>query len=210
MRALIVEDHPLFREALLHLLASVVGKDAVCTAGSAEVGLRLADMLPNLELILLDLGLPGLNGADAVAAFRRKRPDVPILVISASDDRQDAGAAFRAGARVFMSKAVSSEVVVEVLQRLLSGAMSGQEWITTGHKRDWGDTLLPTLTPRQQETLTLLAQGHSNKEIGLRLGLAEITVKMHVSTVFRVLGVTNRTQAALAARRLGLAGDLSV
>jgi two-component system, NarL family, nitrate/nitrite response regulator NarL len=202
--ALIVEDHPLYRDALTHLLRQIFGASAVAAAASAEEGLRLAEASPGIVLILLDPGLPGINGVEAVAAFRRACPDASLVAVSASEDRRDASAALRAGAIAFVSKAVSTEVMSDLVRRVRAGELHEPAWITTSgpgalHENAGGD-----LTPRQREILVLLCQGHPNKEIGLRLGLAEVTVKMHVSSVFRVLGVANRTQAVLAARRLGL------
>ena len=201
--ALIVEDHPLYRGALIQLMQLLVGEARVLAVSSAEEGLRLQGSLPSLGVILLDLGLPGMNGIEALTAFVRQYPLVPIIVVSASEDRTEATAVLRAGARVFISKAVSAETISDVAQRLLSGSLVQPEWITPKGKTAMGGALLK-LTPRQQETLELLAQGHSNKEIGLRLGLAEITIKTHVSAIFRALDVVNRTQAVLAARRQGL------
>lgn len=203
-QVLIVEDHPLYRAALQHLVQGLSGQPQAVVATCAEEGLRLTGTLPHLRLILLDFNLPGADGTEAIAAFRTRCPSVPIAVVSASEDRQEAKAALRAGARAFVSKAVPAEVVTEVAQRLLAGSNADPEWISTSGTRTLADESSLALTPRQRDILELLSQGHSNKEIGLRLGLAEITVKVHVSSLFRVLEVVNRTQAVLAARRLGL------
>jgi len=203
IKVLIVEDHPLYRGALLQLIGALVGTASVLAVSSAEEGLRLQSSLPSVNVILLDLGLPNMSGIEALSAFVHRFPAVAILVVSASEDRTEATSVLRAGARVFISKAVSAETILNVVQRLMSGGVVQPEWITPKGRTAMGGTLLK-LTPRQQETLELLAQGYSNKEIGLRLGLAEITVKVHVSAVFRALDVVNRTQAVLAARRQGL------
>ena len=113
-------------------------------------------------------------------------------------------AALRAGARIFVSKAVSTDMLGNLLRRVLASEVDKPEWITPQGTNSLEDEPSLVLTPRQREILSLLAQGHPNKEIGLRLGLAEITVKMHVSAIFRTLNVANRTQAVLVARRLGL------
>jgi DNA-binding NarL/FixJ family response regulator len=202
--ALIVEDHPLYRDALTHLLRHIFGESAVGAASSAEEGLRLAAASPQLGLILLDPGLPGIKGVEAIAALRRACPSATVIAISASEDRRDASAALRAGAVAFISKAASNEVMSDLVRRVRAGELREPTWITSSGPGELGDGTGQALTPRQREILVLLCQGHPNKEIGLRLGLAEVTVKMHVSSVFRVLGVANRTQAVLAARRLGL------
>jgi two-component system, NarL family, nitrate/nitrite response regulator NarL len=202
--ALIVEDHPLYRDALIRLLHVVLSGQNIASANSAEEGLRTAVGIADLRLVLLDVGLPGLSGIEAVTAFRQRCPAATLVVVSASEDRRDVSAAFRAGAHAFVSKAVSTDVLADVVRRVLAGAMSEPEWIVAAGTSDFVDMSMPTLTPRQREILTLLSQGYSNKEIGLRLDVAEVTVKLHVSSIFRVLGVTNRTQAVLAARRLAL------
>ncbi len=205
--ALIIEDHPLYRGALILLMQAIVGEAGTVAVNSAEEGFRRLATIADLGVILLDLGLPGLDGIEAIVAFRRLCPAVPIIVVSASDDRQDANRALRAGARVFLSKAASTEILTDIVRRLLAGALVEPEWITATGRRTMGSATDLKLTARQSETLVLLSQGHTNKEIGLRLGLAEITVKVHVSAIFRVLGVVNRTQAVLAARHLGLCVD---
>ena len=202
--ALIVEDHPLYRGALMFLMERIFGAPNVTAASSVEEGLALVEGRHDLALVMLDLGLPGLNGVEAVATFRRKCPAATILVVSASEDRREANAAIKAGAMAFVSKAVSTEVISKLVERVLAGELTGPEWVTAHAQQGVFEDDSVALTPRQHEILILLSHGHSNKEISLRLGLAEITVKFHVSSIFRALGVVNRTQAVLAARRLGL------
>lgn len=203
--ALIIEDHPLYRDALLRALHPLLGETAVATASTAEEALRMAQRLPLLRLILLDLGLPGLRGVEALTALQGRYKGVPIIVVSASEDRFEANAALRAGARAFLSKALSTETLTETLRRLLAGELPTPEWITPDARGSIDSPTGTQLTPRQREMLLYLSRGYSNKEISLRLGLAEITVKVHVSALFKTLGVVNRTQAVMAGRRLGLA-----
>jgi DNA-binding NarL/FixJ family response regulator len=203
--ALIVEDHPLYRDALTQLLRRIFGEAGVAAASSAEEGLKLALSATGLRIILLDPGLPGMKGFEAITAFRRACPAVALIAISASEERRDAEAALRAGATAFVSKAVSNDMVSDLVRRVTAGEMTKPVWVTpTGLSELEAGSAAELLTPRQVEILVLLCRGLPNKEIGLRLGLAEVTVKMHVSSVFRVLGVANRTQAVLEARRLGL------
>jgi DNA-binding NarL/FixJ family response regulator len=202
---LIVEDHPLFRAALVHLVGVVLPEARAIAVSSAEEGLKQPPLLRNACLVVLDPGLPGINGAEAIAAFHAACPQAHVVAVSASEDRRDALAAQRAGAIAFVSKAAPTEVLGALLQKVLAGGVTTPQWITPHGSADLEDEPASPLTPRQREILTLLSQGHSNKEIGLRLDLAEITVKMHVSAIFRALNVANRTQAVLIARRLGLA-----
>jgi DNA-binding NarL/FixJ family response regulator len=202
--ALVVEDHPLYRDALSHVLRQIFGAEGVHTASTAEEGLRVAASLAELRLVLLDPGLPGLQGCEAISAFRRALPQVAVIAISASDDRREAASALRCGALAFVSKAASTEVVSELVRRVVAGELKDPVWISSTGAEGAYEEPVGDLTPRQLEILALLCHGHPNKEIGLRLGLAEVTVKMHVSAVFKVLGVANRTQAVLEARRRGL------
>jgi two-component system, NarL family, nitrate/nitrite response regulator NarL len=202
--ALVVEDHPLYRDALRQLLERIFGADRVCAAASAEEGLRQASASPGLRLVLLDPGLPGMNGVEAIVAFRRQCPDAALIAVSASEERRDAMAAFRAGALAFVSKAASTEVLADLVRRAAAGELREPAWVTPAGSAAMAEAPMPDLTQRQVEVLALLCQGHPNKEIGQRLNLAEVTVKMHVSSVFRALGVANRTQAVLEARRRGL------
>lgn len=201
--ALIIDDHPLYRDALTQLLGAMLGETSVKAAGCGEEALKFASSMPDLRLVLMDFNLPGISGTEAIEAVLSRFPYVDIVAVSASEDRLDATSALRAGAKLFISKAVNTDVMAEAIRRVIAGdSPAEQQWITpTGAGVLETDESSP-LTPRQLEILSLLHL--PNKEIGLRLGVAEVTVKMHVSSVFRVLGVANRTQAMQAARRLSL------
>lgn len=204
--ALIIDDHPLYRDALAQLLGAILGDEVIVRmAGSAEEGLRMASQLAELRFVLLDFNLPGMSGTEAIGALLGRVPAAIIAAVSASEERIDATAALRAGAKLFISKAVGTDVMSAAIRRVLAGDFTGPQWITPSGNGVLDPGTAELLTPRQLEILGLLHL--SNKEIGLRLGLAEITVKMHVSSVFRVLGTANRTQAMQAARRLSLLGS---
>jgi len=200
---LIIEDHPLYRDALIPLLQEIFEDAKVVTATSAEEGLRLAEALPTLRLILLDFNLPGLCGTEAVTAFYGSHPTAITIVISSSEDRRDVAACFRVGARAFISKHVSREVMLDTIHRALSGKLSKPEWIRPSHSCVLVEEQTLPLNQRQTDILKLLARGYSNREIATQVGLAEITVKQHITIIFRVLGVDNRAQALLAIRRIG-------
>ena len=117
---LLIEDHPLYRAALIHLVQDLIGERGPVAASSAEEGLRLVDEMTNLRAIMLDLSLPGLHGIEAIAAFLRKRPAVPVVVVSASENRQEAAAALRAGAIAFVSKSTSGPIMSDLLARVLA------------------------------------------------------------------------------------------
>jgi DNA-binding NarL/FixJ family response regulator len=201
---LIVDDHPLYRDALVSLLSDLPLDATVVAVTSAEDGLRLVNKLTQLSLILLDLTLPGLSGVEAVSAFAQAFPSVMMIIISASEDRRDVTASLRLGARAYISKAVTRATIVDTIERALSGKLVKQEWIRVKPKNVCIDQQLLPLSQRQFEILSLLARGCSNRQIAQEVGLAEVTVKQHLTVIFRELDVENRVQALVAIRRLGL------
>jgi two-component system nitrate/nitrite response regulator NarL len=199
---LVVDDHPLFRKALVSLIEEARVCREVIGAASAEEGLaRLRES--RVDLILLDLGLPGAAGVDAIGLFRRAS-EASIVVVSASEHRQEVNSALRAGAGAVVSKSVSMDALKDIVAQALAGTMPEQKWVRPAGSLALADEGGRAMTLRQQEIATLLMDGYSNKEIGMRLGVAEITVKTHLTAIFRLLGVVNRTQAVVAIRRLGL------
>lgn len=199
---LIIDDHPLFRRALTDVVNTLNSPCRAIAAASAEEGVRYARE-GEIDLVLLDLGLPGSHGVDVIAALRKASP-ATIVVVSASEHRQEVSAAMRAGAAAAISKGVSMETLREAVEQALAGTLPPQKWMRPAGSLSVSEDNGRGLTPRQQEVATLLMNGHSNKEIGMHLGLAEITVKTHLTAIFRLLGVVNRTQAVMAIRRLGL------
>lgn len=202
--ALIIEDHPIYRDALEMFMHAKLGNTNVYAVSSIEEAVARGQH-QNIGIILLDLGLPGVKGVEAVSILRRQYPHAAVVVVSASEDRREVDATLRAGAVAFVSKSVSRNAIVDVVQKVLNGEPLESPWIKTLDDRKIANSPEINLTARQREILGLLCEGMSNKEISLRLSVAEITVKMHVSAIFRELGVMNRTQAVLAARRFGLA-----
>jgi len=197
MRLIVVDDHPLFREGIVQVLRTEWPQAEVLCADNALAGATMASR--GADLVLLDLDLPGVGGAEAVGALCRASPGIPVAVLTASDDRRDIEAAMRLGARCFINKATPPEELLAIVSRVLAGEVvaPSRPEIAAGVSRE--------LTPRQREILSLICQGQPNKEIALRLTLSETTVKTHVTAIFHALGVVNRPQAVLAARRYGLA-----
>jgi DNA-binding NarL/FixJ family response regulator len=201
---LIIDDHPIYRDALGMLISRQYGESSVITASTIEEGLARVQSDLQLHLILLDMEIPGEKGAQAVHSLKRRFPTVEIIVVSGSEERRDVEAVLRAGAKAFISKAVSTTLILKIAQDVLNHVELDARWITATGTQEISEDSMLKLTERQKQTLTYLCMGMSNKEISLRLGLSDITVKTHVSAIFRALGVINRTQAVLAARRLGL------
>ncbi len=202
---LVVDDHPMFRDAMSRLVEEPGGRQVI-SAATAEEGLHRVRERP-MDLLLLDLGLPGASGVDAIKLFRHAC-SAPIVVVSASEQRQEIASAMRAGAYAVVSKGVSRDTLQATIEQALNGTLqpeaSPNKWIRPAGQVAMGKEMGRGLTPRQQEIATLLMNGYPNKEIGMRLGLAEITVKTHLTAIFRLLGVVNRTQAVVAIRRMGI------
>ncbi len=199
MKLLIVDDHPMLRDGLAALLGQARPGTVILQAPDAPAGLRLALGEPELAAVLLDLTLPGMDGFTAIGEFRRSCPALPIIVLSSSEDPEHVHRAFALGARGYIPKSLAPAGVVAAIQLVLSGEMYLPPAVLAERRAPAGP-----LTERQTAVLALLAQGQSNKEIGLALGLSEKTVKAHVGAIFRALGAVNRTQAVSQARRARL------
>jgi DNA-binding NarL/FixJ family response regulator len=213
MRALVIDDHPLILEAVGNVLRRLDAAADIDVASDCESGLELAARGTEPDLVLLDLNLPGLSGIAAVRAWSTRFPGVPVIVLSAAADQQTVLAALRAGAAGFIPKSSSNEVMLSAVRLVQAGG----KYLPTEALVRFGPTEKPPsahgsastldslgLTARQTAVLRLIANGASNKVICRELGLAERTVKAHITAVFRALKVSSRTQAALAATKLGV------
>jgi DNA-binding NarL/FixJ family response regulator len=212
VKILVVDDHPLVREGLRHVLIQLCEPLAFLEAANAREALIAASEHSDIDLALLDLNLPDMDGFRALAALREGFPAVPVVVLSAYNDRETVLKAIDAGAMGFIGKSSGSQVMVNALRLVLSGgvylppeALTHPEAQVTPWDGKTGVSAADLgLTDRQREVLALLVHGKANKLICRELGLAEGTVKIHVSAILRALNVTNRTQAVLAVARLGL------
>jgi DNA-binding NarL/FixJ family response regulator len=216
MKVLIVDDHPLVREALADVVAELDSDATTIPADTAEAALAALDEHPDVTLCLLDLMLPDESGTGLLARIRAERAEVPTVVLSARDDHATVLAAIDGGAMGFISKRSATSVLLEALRLVLVGGVYLPPELLRGHAAP-AVIAPPTvadrvarkaeslgLTPRQSEVLALLVQGKPNKLICRELGLAEGTVKTHAAAIFRALGVSNRTQAVFALGRLGV------
>ncbi len=215
MKVLVVDDHPLVREAIAHLVAGLDTDMEVLEAADCVQGLALARAHGDLGLVLLDLNLQGLRGIPALIRFRTDHPTVPVVVVSMFADRETVAQVLRNGAAGFIPKAAGRDTIVNALRLVLAGSVYVPPEATVADAAT-GDPPAPGLrgpahcaadvglTPRQGQVLALVMMGRANKEICRELGLAERTVKAHVTAVLNALRVTSRTQAAIAASRLGL------
>lgn len=208
VNVLVVEDHALVREGLLQTLRKLE-QDVSCSGvRDAEEALALLERegSEKFDLCLLDLMLPGLNGMGCLGVLRKRYPDMPIVIISALDDRSTVDRAMRAGASGFVSKSSPGEVLLTALRQVLAGEIYvpdalNEEVSITRRKR--GNRSLAEeydLTAAQMRVLEPLIQGKTNREISELLGLTEGTVKVHVSAILKALKVNNRSQALLLAK----------
>jgi DNA-binding NarL/FixJ family response regulator len=205
MRALVIDDHPLIREIVPAVLARTFGEVLVATEPTLEAGLeRAATERP--ELLLLDLGLPGCEGLDALSRFRSQFPQLRIVVLSAVCDRDSILAALEAGAAGYIPKTSKPDVMVAALKVIAAGGTyvppEALEVAPKGPARRRAREL--DLTERQKDVLRLILKGYNNERIASELEIAPNTVKQHAHAIFMVLGVSTRAEAVIAATRRGL------
>jgi DNA-binding NarL/FixJ family response regulator len=197
IRVLIVDDHPAVRRGLRTFLELADGLEVAGEAADGPAALDLAaETAP--DVILLDMLLPGMDGVEVLHELRRRGLICRVLVVTSFSDRLVA--AIRAGARGYLSKDVAPEALVAAVRAVAAGHVLLEPDAVpalTGAP-------LAALTARERDVLTLLAEGRSNREIAGRLYLSEKTVKAHLAAIFRKLGVTNRTQAAMMAVQMGV------
>lgn len=201
MKVLVIDDHPLMHEALRLVLSTVSPGAEILGAQDLQAALDAAAGLERIDLVLLDLGLPGCVGVEALVRFRAACPQFPVVVISGSSDRASVLAALDLGAMGFIPKTAPRETLLAALQRIAAGGIYvPPETVAEGAPRK----AEVDLTVRQRDVLQLLVKGLPNKLIARQLEISDNTVKLHVRAVFAALGVHSRTQAVIAASRLGL------
>ena len=202
MNILLIDDHAMFRSGLRMVLNGSLPDAEVFEAGTLNEAMQGAP--DKIDVILLDIKLPGLNGVDGIALLKRKWPLVPVLVLSSQDEPETVRLVLARGATGFISKAETADKIIALLNRILHGEIIAP----ATQARSSGDIpgLLLHLTPRQCEVLDLLCQGMSNKLIARRLSLSENTVRGHVQAILGFLQVVSRSEAVFAARRRGLVG----
>jgi DNA-binding NarL/FixJ family response regulator len=213
MTILLADDHALFRDGMHYVLRQLADDVEILDASSFSEMLKLADANPTANLVLMDLHMPGSNGAASVRTFNLKYPQMPLVVVSGSEQREDMERVMEFGAMGFISKMTSSKVMLAALRMVLDGgvylppqllqqSMDHLEQGATDKRSRRSNEF--GLTARQIDVLQYLSQGLSNKETALKMGLAEGTVKIHVAAIFQALHVSNRMDAVRAAQRLGM------
>lgn len=213
VRVVIADDQALFREGLRTLLSTRQEVEVVGEAGNGQEACAMVERLEP-DVVLMDLRMPVMDGIQATARLRERRPSIPVLVLTTFDDDASLFGALRAGAAGYLLKDVSSDTLVAAMtaaargEAFLQSTVTGRVVAAFARLMEAGgppaEALVLPLSPREREILSLLGTGASNKEIADRLCLAEGTVKNHVTSVLTKLDVRDRTQAALRARQLGI------
>jgi DNA-binding NarL/FixJ family response regulator len=200
---LVADDHPLFRAAVLHALRQAMPTAAMLEASSATVLVGVLEANPDVDLVLLDLTMPGARGFSALLHVRGARPEVPVVIISSNDHPRVVRRAQQFGAAGFIPKSAPAEAIGEAVATVLEG---GTWFPAIAAERSEEDARLAAqlaqLTPQQFRVLLCLAEGLLNKQIAHELGLAENTVKVHVTAILKKLDCHSRTQAAVLVKAL--------
>jgi len=210
IRVLIADDHPMFRKGLLALLQSVTDLEVVGQATTGQEAIDLAEQLQP-DVILMDLQMPGGSGIAATRAITMAAPAVRILVVTLFEDDDSVFMALRAGARGYILKDADEDELVRALRAVARGEAIFSPAIATrvltffaAARPNTPPEFFPTLTNREREILILIAQGHSNRAIAVRLSLSGKTVSNYVSAIFSKLQVADRAEAIIRARDAGL------
>ncbi|MFD2652108.1 response regulator transcription factor [Brucella rhizosphaerae] len=207
MQFIIADDHPLFRGALRQVLSSLPEEAEILEVGDFDAAKKLVVERDDIDLLLLDLTMPGGTGLAGLVTLKALQPALPIIIVSATDDTTTIRHAVELGASGFISKSASMETIGEAVHAVIAGDIWTPSDIDLDQAHDPEIEALinkiRTLTPQQTRVLTMLAEGLLNKQIAYELNVSEATVKAHVSAVLQKLGVDSRTQAVILLSRIG-------
>lgn len=208
-KILIADDHPLFREAIHNVIAGGFPGSEVMETSDLDSALALTQEHDDLDLILLDLNMPGMHGLNGLISLRNEAPTIPVVIVSAEEDKQIVLQAITYGAVGFITKSSPRAQMTEAIEQILNGNVYLPSDIIRASKQaprrasqeapGIPPELLQALTRKQLLVLERMTKGESNKQIAYNLDIAETTVKAHVSAILRKLGVHNRVQAILSA-----------
>jgi DNA-binding NarL/FixJ family response regulator len=202
LRALVADDHELFRSGMKQLLVDVLGAEDVREAETLDQAIELLTNEGAGDLILVDLRMPGMSGAEALAALRDGFPEAKVAVVSAWEERADIISALSAGVHGYVPKSLSSTEIAAALKSILEGrifvppALGRRDTVMSASpSRTTDNAANEKLTLRQREVLNELLKGMASKEIARTLDIAEGTVKIHLAAIYRALGVRTRAEA---------------
>lgn len=197
-KLLIADDHPLFRAAVVHALREAIEVDSVIEAASVSALTDALQAQPDVELVLLDLAMPGARGFSSLVWLRGERPDIPVIIISSNDHPRVIRRAQQFGAAGFIPKSAPVEAIRIAVEAVMQGDTCFPKGAAERSERDAQlAARLARLTPQQFRVLLSIADGLLNKQIAYEMGLAENTVKVHVTAILKKLECNSRTQAAL-------------
>jgi DNA-binding NarL/FixJ family response regulator len=205
-RLVIADDHPLFRGALREAMSGLFTAADIAEAGSFDEAVKLLDRGGDVDLVLLDLAMPGVRGFSGLMYLRAQYPSVPVVVVSANDDPAVIRRCMEFGASGFIPKTLG----IDEIRTAIAGVLEGGVWtppdvdLKRGSDASTTELVqrLGTLTPQQVRVLMMLSEGLLNKQIAYELSVSEATVKAHVSAILQKLGVESRTQAVIAAAKM--------
>jgi DNA-binding NarL/FixJ family response regulator len=205
-RLLIADDRPLFRGALREAVGGLLERVDVAEAGTFDELVELLERGGEVDLVLLDLTMPGARGFSGLMYMRAQYPGVPVIVVSANDDPAAIRRCMEFGASGFIPKTLGIEAMRAAISRILGGGVWTPPDVDLSTGSDAGAAELmarmATLTPQQVRVLMMLSEGLLNKQIAYQLSVSEATVKAHVSAILQKLGVESRTQAVIAAAKI--------
>jgi len=212
MKILMADDHALFRDGMRYVLQQLSDSLELLEVNNFPECLKVAAQHPELDLVLLDLNMPGSDGARSVSYFHQRLPHIPVVVVSGEDAFANMEKVMDYGASGFICKSSTSHTMLAALRLVLSGEIYVPPEIFRQHSAPVVDKRTQNtnsygLTPRQMEVLEHICAGMSNKEIASHTHLAEGTVKIHVAAVYQTLKVNGRLEAVRVAERLGLVGS---
>jgi DNA-binding NarL/FixJ family response regulator len=204
----IADDHPLFRGALRQAIGSLMPAARVIEANGLDHLNEALAAEKDMDLILLDLTMPGVQGFSGLIALRAQHPELPVVIVSANEEATVIRRAIEFGASGFIPKSLN----VDAIGSAIAAVLAGDTWtppdvdLTAAEDKETADLVrrLATLTPQQVRVLMMLSEGLLNKQIAYELGVSEATVKAHVSAILDKLGVDSRTQAVIAAAKIGV------
>ncbi|MEO0544847.1 MAG: response regulator transcription factor [Pseudomonadota bacterium] len=199
MRILLADDHELVRDSIAAFL-SAAGFDQVAVAGSLEEAIEVFQSSTGFGLVLLDLNMPGMGGLEGLYKMQAVAAEVPVAIISGSTQADRVKAAIDAGAQGYLPKAMPAKSICAAIRFMVAGEI----YLPYNLMKQETKTDVFGLSARERDVLRWLAEGLSNKEIGLKLGLQDVTVKLHLKTLSRKLKARNRTHAAMLGRDNGL------
>lgn len=204
---IIADDHPLFRGALKQALSGLDQAPVVLEAGDFDSAKQTVLANEDVDLILLDLAMPGASGLSGLIALRGLHPSAPVVVVSATDDTRTIRRALDLGASGFISKSASMEDIRKAITTVLDGGVALPAGLDLGVEQDaeFSATVrrFQSLTPQQTRVLGMLAEGLLNKQIAYELSVSEATIKAHVSAILQKLDVDSRTQAVIMLGKVG-------